>query len=215
MSFRKHDRDRCIALAALFQATHLVARIARYGSADPSATEASIFSLFQIDADSTETVFGGVQGVAVGLHRLQAHLSGAARDDMETSRYVVALLYLERKLMKQNAMIEKIKSGIELATRRLEHFPMLHENILAQLADIYAETISTLQPRIMVQGEPLHLQNRDNINLIRALLLAGIRAALLWRQCGGTRWQLLLGRRRIAATVEELLREAESPVVLH
>jgi high frequency lysogenization protein len=112
-------------------------------------------------------------------------------------------------------MVEKIRKGIELATQRLDHFPMLHENILAQLADIYAETVSTLQPRIMVQGEPLHLQNQDNINLIRALLLAGIRAALLWRQCGGSRRQLLFGRRKIGVRVEQLLQEAKSSMTLH
>jgi high frequency lysogenization protein len=215
MSFKKHNTDRCIALAALFQATHLVARIARHGSADTAATEASIYSLFQIDADSTEAIFGGLPGVTVGLHRLQDHLTGKTSDDMETSRYVIALLHLERKLMKQGDMVREIQNGIELATRRLEHFPMLHENILAQLADIYAETISTLQPRIMVQGEPMHLQNPENINLIRALLLAGIRAALLWRQCGGSRLQLLFGRKKIAARVKKLLQEADSPVTLH
>jgi high frequency lysogenization protein len=215
MSLEHNHRDRCIALAALFQATHLVARIARHGSPDPAATEASIYSLFQIDSDSTETIYGGIQGLTVGLKRLQSHLTGKVNNDVETSRYVIALLHLERKLMKQKDMVNKIGKGIELATQRLDHFPMLHENILAQLADIYAETISTLQPRIMVQGEPLHLQNQDNINMIRALLLAGIRAALLWRQCGGSRRQLLFGRKKIAATVEQLLQEAESPMTLH
>jgi high frequency lysogenization protein len=215
MSPGNNDRDKCIALAALFQATHLVARIARHGSADPAATEASIYSLFQINADSTETIFGGLPGITVGLQRLQSHLSGKVNGDIETSRYVIALLHLERKLMKRKDMVEKIRTGIELATQRLEHFPMMHENIVAQLADIYAETVSTLQPRIMVQGEPLHLQNQDNINLIRALLLAGIRAALLWRQCGGSRLQLLFGRKKIAVRVEEILREAKSHMTLH
>jgi high frequency lysogenization protein len=215
MSPGNNDRDRIIALAALFQATHLVSRIARHGSPNPSATQASIYSLFQIDADSTDTIFGGVQGVTLGLQRLQSHVTGKVHNDIETSRYVIALLHLQRKLMKHKDMVEKIKNGIDLATQRLDHFPMLHENILAQLADIYAETVSTLQPRIMVQGEPLHLQNQDNINLIRALLLAGIRAALLWRQCGGSRLQLLFGRKKIAAVVKQLLEETEAPMTLH
>jgi high frequency lysogenization protein len=215
MSPGNNDRDRSIALAALFQATHLVARIARHGSPDSSATQASIYSLFQIDADSTENIFGGIQGVTVGLQRLQSHLTGKVNNDIETSRYVIALLHLERKLMKHKEMVEKIRKGIELATQRLDHFSLLHENIVAQLADIYAETVSTLQPRIMVQGEPLHLQNQDNINLIRALLLAGIRAALLWRQCGGSRLQLLFGRKKIAAVVKQLLQEAEAPMTMH
>jgi high frequency lysogenization protein len=44
-----------------------------------------------------------------------------------------------------------------------------------------------LSPRIMVNGDPAHLNNPENANRIRALLLAGIRAAMLWRQSGGGR----------------------------
>jgi high frequency lysogenization protein len=32
---------------------------------------------------------------------------------------------------------------------------------------------------------------------IRALLLAGIRSARLWRQLGGHRWQLVISRRKL------------------
>ena len=82
-------------------------------------------------------------------------------------------------------------------------------NILAGLADIYSTTISTLSPRIMVRGEPLHLQNPENINRIRALLLAGIRSAMLWRQCGGRRLQILLGRKRLWRISDDLMRRAQ------
>ncbi|MCP4993969.1 MAG: lysogenization regulator HflD, partial [Gammaproteobacteria bacterium] len=79
-------------------------------------------------------------------------------------------------------------------------FPMLHQNILGQLADIYSQTLSTMQPRIMVNGEPLHLQNSDNTNYIRSLLLAGIRSAMLWHQCGGKRLQIIMSRQKIINT---------------
>jgi high frequency lysogenization protein len=57
----------------------------------------------------------------------------------------------------------------------------------------------------MVRGEPLHLQNPDNATRIRVALLAGIRAAVLWRQTGGKKWQLLLRRRAIAASARDLV----------
>jgi len=41
-------------------------------------------------------------------------------------------------------------------------------------------------------------------NRIRACLLAGIRSAILWRQVGGTKWQLLFFRRRIFDTAQHL-----------
>jgi high frequency lysogenization protein len=58
----------------------------------------------------------------------------------------------------------------------------------------------------MVQGDPRHLHAPDNQNRIRALLLAGIRAAWLWRQVGGSRWKILLGRKQLAAAGRDYLR---------
>ena len=104
------------------------------------------------------------------------------------------------------SLVAKIADGIEEARAKLEHFSMLHPNLLAHLAEIYSGTISNLQPRIMVRGEPSYLQNPDNQNRIRTMLLAGIRAAWLWRQVGGSRWTILLGRRRLLDSAEAYLR---------
>lgn len=201
----KTEQDRCLALAGIFQAAALASRVARRGVAETAAIEASIHSLFQLDADSVEEVYGSVSGVAFGLRILKEQLHNGRSRDIEIARYVISLLHLERKLAKRDAMLKEIGSSIQTAATRLEHFPLLHPNILAGLAEIYTETISTLPPRIMVQGEPLHLQNPENINRIRALLLAGIRSAMLWRQCGGRRLQILLGRKKLWQTAEDLL----------
>src|SRR3569623_1381139 len=47
----------------------------------------------------------------------------------------------------------------------------------------------------------------DVANKVRTLLLAAIRSAVLWRQCGGNRWQLIFGRRKIIDTARALLGE--------
>mgnify|MGYP002713114640 FL=1 len=201
----KSDRERCIALAGVFQAASLAAQVAEQGMADSRAMEASIHSLFKIDAESVEDVFGGLEGIDTGLRLIQRQLGEKRADNVRVTQYVISLLHLERKLSKKPTMLKQIREGIELATSRSEHFHQLHSNIIAQLADIYSNTVSQLQPRIMVQGEPLHLQNSENVNRIRALLLAGIRSALLWRQCGGNRWQILLKRKQLAAEARRLL----------
>ena len=90
---------------------------------------------------------------------------------------------------------------------QLNYFPPTHENILAALGELYQATISTLRPRIMVQGEPTYLADKARANQIRALLLAGIRAAVLWRQLGGRRWQLFISRRKILETAQQLLEQ--------
>jgi high frequency lysogenization protein len=203
------DRERLVALAGIYQSAYLTQQIARRGIADTDALEACIYSLFQIDAPSVEAVYGDLKKLSIGLQQLHKHLNSLGKHDMEVTRYVLSLWHLERKLVKNPSMLKQIADGISQAAERLEHFPLLHPNILAQLADIYAGSISTLQPRIMVNGEPMHLQNPENTNKIRALLLAGIRASLLWRQCGGNRLQVFLGRRRLIRLSQDLLHEID------
>jgi len=59
----------------------------------------------------------------------------------------------------------------------------------------------------MVRGAELYLQNPDNQNRIRALLLGGVRAAMLWRQVGGKRRHILFNQRQIAAEARAYLKE--------
>lgn len=205
----KTENDRVLALAGLYQAASLVSQIARQGNCDAEAKKASVHSLFQIDAENTLAVFGGLEGVAHGLHTLLRQLSEGSKGDLEITRYAIQLIQLNGVLQRHPAMLETIGKGLEEAVQRREHFGLTHPNTLAQLADIYSRTISTLQPRIMVQGEPLHLNNPDNANQIRTLLLAGIRAARLWRQCGGKRFQIIFGRNRISGLIRQRLAELQ------
>ena len=201
------ERDQALALAGIYQAVYLTQKIAQSGVMDISAFEPSITSLTMVDADSVEAVYGGASGVLTGLNILHKQLQGGDSRDVELTRYVITLLELERKLSKNSVMLNQIAEGVEVAKARLEHFHILHSNILSQLADLYSKTISTLSPRIMVQGETMHLQNPDNASKIRALLLAGIRSAMLWRQVGGKRRKVIFGRKRLMATTKALIDE--------
>ncbi|MES9992204.1 MAG: high frequency lysogenization protein HflD [Candidatus Thiodiazotropha sp.] len=199
------DSDRAIALSGIYQAASLVQQVARRGLVNADSIAANIHSLFQIDADSVADVYGGVEGIAPGLRLTYRQLSGEESRDNELTRYLLALVQLERKLSRQLERLDRIKEGINIIASRLSHFPATHSNILGALAEIYAENISQLSPRIMVSGEPVYLQNSDNVNKIRALLLSGIRAATLWRQTGGKRRELLFMRRRYTDACKQLL----------
>ncbi|MDQ4147727.1 MAG: DUF489 family protein, partial [Pseudomonadota bacterium] len=85
---------------------------------------------------------------------------------------------------------------------------LTHINVISRLADTYQRSISELTPRIIVHGEESYLSNPDNASRIRALLLAGIRAAVLWRQAAGNRWRLLVGRNAMLRDIEALLFKA-------
>ncbi|MEN8803282.1 MAG: high frequency lysogenization protein HflD [Thiogranum sp.] len=202
----KNDKDRALAFAGILQALQLVQSTAYGKPYDLEAIQTTLTSILLIDTETVEGVYGGVTGVKNGLRLLSTQLMGGKqKPDAELSRYLIVLLHLERKLSKRADLLDKLTEGIERVQKQLEHFDISHTNVLASLADSYAQTISTLQPRIMVKGEPTRLTETGVANQIRALLLAAMRSAVLWRQCGGTRLGLLLKRRKLADTAAELL----------
>lgn len=202
-------RDRCIALAGLFQAVRLVQQTARGEHRDAAATSACLRSIFTTDPETTLGVYGEVSALQTGLEVLQAQLgSDSTRRDMELTAYAITLLHLERKLNRQPEMLRALGDGIRKVNAQSAYFDHTHPTVIAALAELYTSTISTLQPRIMVKGEQSILTGNDSRNMIRALLLGGMRAAVLWRQCGGNRLQLLFRRKVLLLTGDELLQEA-------
>lgn len=197
--------NQTIAMAGIVQACSLVQQLATTGNADSVALETSIGSLLKIDADSVLDVYGGLAGIRYGLQQLDLQLGGKVLTNPEQARYAAQLVYLQKQLAKRSDMLQTIQTGIAKAQAQAEHFGVLHENVLANLADLYHGTISTLQPRIMVHGDQQYLGTQNTVNKIRALLLAGIRATLLWRQCGGSRWKLLLFRKKLQDEARFLL----------
>ena len=198
-----HHNDLIIALAGLFQAAGLVHEIAHGGRFSGETYATCIDSLLKIDADNSEDVYGGLQKLRPGLHLLIEQLRQPS--DMETTRYVLSLLVLERKLRGRQDLQQTLQQGIEQAQRLMQHFAMEQHDMTARLAELYSTTISTLKPRIMVNGAYEHLNRPDNANRIRALLLAGIRSAVLWRQKGGGRLTLLLRRKTLITQAQSLL----------
>ena len=202
-------RDRCIALAGLFQAVRLVQQTARGERRDAAATAVCLGSIFNTDPQTTLAVYGDIASLRTGLETLLAQLgSDSARRDMELTGYAITLLHLERKLKRQPEMLRALGDGIAKISAQQESFTHPDPTVTADLAELYSSTISTLQPRIMVKGEPSILTATDSRNMIRALLLGGMRAAVLWRQCGGNRVQLLFRRKALLRDCRELLEAA-------
>ncbi len=199
--------NQTIALAGIAQAAALVQQLATTGKADSEAMAASIASILKIDSDSVTDVYGGLAGLKLGLEQLNRQMTGYKITNPEQARYSATLVFLEQQLSKRKDLLKSIQSGIIKAQTQSEHFGLMHENVLANLADIYHNTLSTLQPRVMVNGEQEYLSRPDVVNKIRAILLAGIRSAILWRQCGGARWKFLFYRKKIQNELQILLKQ--------
>ncbi|GAW86726.1 high frequency lysogenization protein [Bathymodiolus platifrons methanotrophic gill symbiont] len=198
-----------IALAGIAQASHLVHQLATTGRADKEAMQSSLNSLLSLNADNPVDIYGGLAGIKTGLEQLNSQLSSNRISNPDQARYSASLVFLERKFSDNAEMQSKVQNKIKMAQAQSEHFGSNHENVIANLADIYHTTISTFNPRIMVNGDQAYLSAPDVINKIRALLLAGIRSAMLWRQCGGSRWRFIFYRRKTQKEAEFLLSEIE------
>ena len=196
-------RDRVLALGGILQACALVQQVARRGTVDTDALQRVLRTLFETDPPDAAAVYGGTAGVQDGLRLLVQQLDG--KPDAGLTRYLLNVLHLERKLRRKPELLQSISRGIERAREQMEHYPLPHDNIVAALAGIYSDTVSTLTPRIIVKGEEGHLANPGNTDLVRALLLAAIRSAVLWRQCGGSRWQILLLRSRLVQAARDII----------
>jgi high frequency lysogenization protein len=199
--------NQTIALAGIAQAAALVDQLATTGTADAGAMEASIGSILKIDSDSVIDVYGSLTGIKLGLEQLQAQMTGYKIANAQQARYAASLVFLENQLSRQKEMLLTIRNGITKAQNQVQHFGLMHENVLANLGEIYHSTISTMQPRIMVNGDQDYLSRPDIANKIRAVLLAGIRSAILWKQCGGTRWKFLFYRKKIQNELKSLLQQ--------
>ncbi len=196
-------QDQTLALAGLMHATWLVRQVARNHRVDDEQLAIALRPVFELDPHSTEAVYGDAASRHAMLAVLRSQLgAGAGPRDMEVTRYAATLMHIERKLVRRDDLMRALREGIEAARTQREHFGITHENLVGRLGDLYAATVSTLQPRVVVQGEAMTLTDPATANRVRALLLAGMRSTVLWRQSGGSRLKLVFGRQRlIAATL--------------
>jgi len=208
-----NDKNRTIALAALFQSVEGVMQIATQGRVDHDLFETCIHSIITEKTDTIDDLYGDLSNLRKGLKILMHQLGAGSKapngkaKDLEATRYTINILYLEKKLAMQSEIFQQLLDGISSVQKQRDFFDSsTHDSIIAKLAEIYTETISKVGPKIMVKGDQEQLSIPENAAKIRALLLAGIRAALLWRQAGGSRWKLLFSRRKMQTEAEAILR---------
>lgn len=196
--------DRVLALAGLLQALTQVRRIAETGQTDNRQVETALASVFRIDAASTEAVYGSPGSLNSGLQLLRDYLANGNKDEA-LGRLVLAVLQVERRFIRNAAMAEQVQSTLQRIRASGDASGGSAADTTTAIAQLYAETISTLRPKVMVQGNPHYLGQAGVVAEIRALLLAGLRSAVLWRQLGGSLWDFLLQRRAMAAAIDAKL----------
>jgi high frequency lysogenization protein len=201
-------RDQTIALSAVYQAATMAHELANSGAVrDPKSWEASLASLYRFDVNSTEDVFAqDMSGLALGLNTL---IKSFNKDNhyINVMKYTITLLSLASKLMQRPEMQAVIEKGLNDSKVLQTSDEPYNKSVVAKLAQIYSQTISQMQPRVIVAGQPFHLKDQAITEKIRAILLAGIRAAVLWKQVGGGQLQILFKRKAYIDEAKHLLTE--------
>ena len=199
-------KNRTLALAGVFQASELVRQAASHGAWSGYAARSCLHSLFTLEGESIQEIYGSREQLRLGVETMLCVLQGENRYT-DALRYSVGLLQVERKFRAAGRLQDQVGNRLhEISLQGVDLEQHDREDLQAHgISQLYTETISTLSPRIVVNGKPQYLKNERTINWVRTLLLAGLRSAVLWKQLGGGRFELMFGRKKIMREAETLL----------
>jgi len=198
--FSKPTHEQAVALAAVFQACHLVDQLANTGGASSQEVKVSMAALLNQSPQSIEDLYGSEQALETGINAMTLLLDEYQGTELYapiTLVYTLSVLSIERQLNSRPVMLKAVAEGIENANRQALHFSVVHDNVLANIASLYQQTLSTLRQRIQVKGNAMYLQQPGVAERIRCMLFAAVRSAHLWRQLGGKRYHLVLYRKAL------------------
>ncbi len=198
--------NQALALAGIAQAAVLVNQLARNGSADQMAMQCTIHSILALDAPDSESIFIDRQHLHIGLRTVREAFERDTASSAEILRYCASMLHLQKQLVRNNDMLNTLRKRIQQIQKQIDlHGNETASQVLSSIAGLYSETLSTFQFRVQVNGQPELLQQQNIADQIRAALLGGVRAAILWRQLGGSRLDFIFRRKAIYNATVALL----------
>jgi len=201
-----NKNNQVLAFAAMCQCAQLVHNLARTGTIDSQQWQVCINSVLITDPEYPHDIYPSSSDLFLGFKTMIEQLSDTSSGrNIEITKYVAGLIALERKLMKSQQSLAAMSQRVDQVKRQLHHFELDDPAVIANLASIYSDIISPLGSKIKITGTPAQLQQKLVQEKIRALLLAGVRAAVLWRQMGGKRRHLLLARKELVTNAQQQL----------
>ena len=214
-------QDKVFALAGLVQSGKLVTQLAAEPEHDDDALRASAGSLLSMHPENMDEVYGGAQGVYMGLETMAALLKGKGLQSVmakELIRYLMSMDQLADRLMQSAStqlIIEKglydlsnsFSSLLEKTSTDAQEESLSDEYdaFYAGIGTLYQKSLSQLAPKIIVRGAKGYLQDEQSVARVRTALFSGVRAAYLWHQLGVRRWQLIFARRAYAEMATRLM----------
>ena len=200
-------KERTLALGGLLQACRAAHEIAQLGMTSNDKLISALETIFITNPKDTLEVYGDVKNIYQGLNLLRELLvDWTAISKSAPAKTAVAIVLLERKLQKSTTLLKELREGIASLSADRERLPLTSGSAetTQRLSALYKKTISQISPKIIIKGQPKNLTIGLNTERIRSLLLAGVRSAVLWRQVGGVKLDLVFNRKKIIRCCEEL-----------
>lgn len=206
-----------IALAALFQSAAQIQRVARFGAVDEHAIAPLMRALVITSPNTIEDVYAPKR-VIPGLNQLLTSLypkEATLPKNAELIKIAFSIINLEANLEKQSMVfaqldkeVDKLRSDVLLLHPDYEDAAdnvLVDYDIIKMYSKIYSNLISPNFPKLIIYGEESYLRRTEFQEMIRALLLAGIRASLLWHQVGGKRYSLMFRYKDIIERARQII----------
>ena len=201
--FKRELKNETISLGAIYQACNEIKKIAWQGEINNNTIEPLINSVYQTTSEEIEDVFISIKRLNSGLDFLRRQLVGDAFSrDGEVTRYFEAIGVLVKNMNRKDEVLNKLRT--ELTKQSL---PINEDNLDQHalfLSELYLSTISTVEPRIIVNGDNKYLTDKKNAAMIRSLLLCAIRSYILWQQSGGSKFRIFIFKKKIAELAVKL-----------
>lgn len=203
---KKTDANKTLALAGIFQAAYLVNQIAFNGELNENAYQTSLQSIFNLDSPDVPSIFNGSNGVRIGLSYVMRY--GTKKPPFQETiliRYILHITELAKKVLKNPELFKHLQRRLEPIISQVSHLGLTNDIVIHELASLYRQVFLGRQLQIPVRGKSDSLKKTIVVEKIYAVLVAGIRSAVLWYQVGGNRWQLFFLRRKLRDQANFLL----------
>ncbi|MDM1763057.1 MULTISPECIES: high frequency lysogenization protein HflD [unclassified Acinetobacter] len=222
-------QNKALALAAVFQATQLTHMTAISGR--QSIGESGNFYFEQLikaslnirpsENQSSQTLdfFHQLSDISLGLKTLESSITQPFTPTPKSKipklssaklpmSYAMSLLTLEKKVYSNPKFVEIIENAQQKILKQLSFFDQdyAHPSIVANLAQTYVDTAGQINPRILVRGNAEAFKDPAHTNRIRACLFTGLQMAHLWRQLGGSSWNMIFSKRKLLRDIQDLAR---------
>ena len=119
------NRNRTIAIAALFQCIDSIIQLATTGRCDEAAFESCVSSVLIDDAINAEALYGGLDKLKPGLNTLINQLGSnrttpdGQMKQLDATQYAINVLALQKKLSNRPEVFQQVLDGISEAQKQL------------------------------------------------------------------------------------------------